>query len=125
MIRSRAFVKEKGATFEIGRDPAGAVRRLYQGIGVPESYLISADGRLLVRQFGAIPTGAAAMRAAIEKALATRRTGEPPLARSDERRPRNARRQPLAQSSGSDSASRTCCRRASSFVMMIAARFRR
>jgi cytochrome c biogenesis protein CcmG/thiol:disulfide interchange protein DsbE len=67
----RAFVKEKGATFEIGRDPAGSIRRLYQGIGVPESYLISADGRLLVRQFGAIPEGASAMRAAIEAALAT------------------------------------------------------
>jgi thiol-disulfide isomerase/thioredoxin len=66
-----AFVRENGATFEIGRDPDGSVRRLYQGIGVPESYLISADGRLLVRQFGAIPEGAAAMRAAIEKALAS------------------------------------------------------
>jgi thiol-disulfide isomerase/thioredoxin len=67
----RAFVRDKGATFDIGRDPAGSVRRLYQGIGVPESYLISADGRLLVRQFGAIPEGAEAMRAAIEKALAS------------------------------------------------------
>jgi len=65
----RAFAKEKGATFGIGRDPDGVVRRLYQSIGVPESYLISADGRLLVRQFGAIPAGAPAMRAAIEKAL--------------------------------------------------------
>jgi len=65
----RAFVREKGATFEIGRDPAGTVRRLYQGIGVPESYLISSDGRLLVRQFGAIPAGAQAMRQAIAKAL--------------------------------------------------------
>jgi len=63
------FVKAKGATFEIGRDPTGSVRRLYQGIGVPESYLISSDGKLLVRQFGAIPEGAEAMRAAIEKAL--------------------------------------------------------
>ena len=62
-------MKEKGATFGIGRDPTGSVRRLYQGIGVPESYLISADGRLLVRQFGAIPKGAQSMRAAIEKAL--------------------------------------------------------
>ena len=66
----RKFVAEKGATFDIGRDPSGSVRRLYQGIGVPESYLISGDGKLLVRQFGAIPEGAAAMRAAIEKALA-------------------------------------------------------
>lgn len=63
------FVNEKGASFEIGRDPEGAVRRLYQGIGVPESYLISSDGRLLVRQFGAMPAGAEAMRAAIELAL--------------------------------------------------------
>jgi cytochrome c biogenesis protein CcmG/thiol:disulfide interchange protein DsbE len=74
----RAFVKEKGATFEIGRDPAGFIRRLYQGIGVPESYLISADGRLLVRQFGAIPEGASAMRAAIEAALATAAQATPP-----------------------------------------------
>ncbi len=65
----RAFVQEKGATFEIGRDPEGSVRRLYQSMGVPESYLISADGHLLARQFGAIPEGAAAMRAAIESAL--------------------------------------------------------
>ena len=76
----RAFAEDKGATFEIGRDPDGSIRRLYQGIGVPESYLISADGRLLVRQFGAIPEGAAAMRAEIEKALEassqTRRSGE-------------------------------------------------
>ncbi len=65
----RAFAQEKGATFEIGRDPEGSVRRLYQSMGVPESYLISADGHLLARQFGAIPQGAAAMRAAIESAL--------------------------------------------------------
>ena len=76
----RAFAQDKGATFEIGRDPDGSIRRLYQGIGDPESYLISADGRLLVRQFGAIPEGAAAMRAEIEKALEassqTSRSGE-------------------------------------------------
>lgn len=76
----RAFAEDKGATFEIGRDPDGSIRRLYQGIGVPESYLISADGRLLVRQFGAIPEGAAAMRAEIAKALKassqTSRSGE-------------------------------------------------
>lgn len=68
-VAVRDFVTAKGATFEIGRDPEGSVRRLYQGIGVPESYLISSDGRLLVRQFGALPAGAAAMREAIEKAL--------------------------------------------------------
>lgn len=77
----RAFAQEKGATFKIGRDPEGSVRRLYQGMGVPESYLISADGRLLARQFGAIPEGGASMRAAIEQALGasvqTSRSREP------------------------------------------------
>jgi cytochrome c biogenesis protein CcmG/thiol:disulfide interchange protein DsbE len=65
----REFVAAKGTTFEIGRDPEGSVRRLYQGIGVPESYLIAADGTLLLRQFGAIPQGESALRAAIHKAL--------------------------------------------------------
>lgn len=68
------FVRQMGATFEIGRDPSGSIRHLYQGIGVPESYLISADGRLLLRQFGAIPDGGAAMRQAIAKALSATRT---------------------------------------------------
>jgi thiol-disulfide isomerase/thioredoxin len=70
----REFVQQMGATFDVGRDPSGSIRRLYQGIGVPESYLISADGRLLLRQFGAIPEGGAAMRAAIAKALSATRT---------------------------------------------------
>ncbi len=65
----RDFVTAKGATFQIGRDPEGVVRRLYQGIGVPESYLIASDGTLLMRQFGAVPDGATAMRAAIADAL--------------------------------------------------------
>jgi cytochrome c biogenesis protein CcmG, thiol:disulfide interchange protein DsbE len=65
----REFVAAKGATFQIGRDPEGVIRRVYQGIGVPESYLISSDGTLILRQFGAIPDGGTAIRAAIEKAL--------------------------------------------------------
>jgi cytochrome c biogenesis protein CcmG/thiol:disulfide interchange protein DsbE len=65
----RAFARELGVTFEIGRDPEGAVRRLYRGTGVPESYLISADGRLIARQFGTLGSGATGIRAAIEQAL--------------------------------------------------------
>jgi len=65
----REFVRERGAHFTIGRDPDGRVRQRYQSIGVPESYLVGADGRLLWRQFGAFPDGAAAVRAAIERAL--------------------------------------------------------
>ena len=66
----RDFAREHGAHFAIGRDPAGVVRQRYQSIGVPESYLVGADGRLLWRQIGAFPEGAAAARKAIERALA-------------------------------------------------------
>jgi hypothetical protein len=66
----RDFVREHGATFLVARDPADNVRHLYQSIGVPESYLVGADGRLLWRQIGAFPAGAAAAREAIEQALA-------------------------------------------------------
>jgi len=68
--RIREFAKVYSATFPIAHDPDGRIRDLYQGIGIPESYLISADGRLLFRNAGAFPEGAAVIRAAIEAALA-------------------------------------------------------
>ena len=74
----RAFAREWGATFDIGRDPGGAIRRLYQSQRVPESYLISGDGRLLARQVGALPRGAAALRGAIEEALGNAPPAPPP-----------------------------------------------
>jgi thiol-disulfide isomerase/thioredoxin len=66
-----ASAQSMGATFPIGRDPADAVRGLFAAVGIPESYLISADGRLLWRHSGAIPAGDPAVRAAIDAALAT------------------------------------------------------
>lgn len=48
----------------------GRIRNLYRSIGIPESYLISPEGKLLLSYPGAFPEGAAVMRAAIEKALA-------------------------------------------------------
>jgi len=68
----REFAREHGATFVIGRDPEDDVRTQLQSIGVPESYLVAADGRLLWRQIGAFPEGAAAARAAVERALERR-----------------------------------------------------
>ena len=74
----RAFAREWGATFDIGRDPGGVIRQRYQSRGVPETYLISGDGRLLARQVGALPTGAAALRGAIEQALGNAPPAPPP-----------------------------------------------
>ena len=65
----REFVRAEGATFTIGRDADGRVRDAFMSIGVPESYLVGRDGRLLWRGIGAIPSGGTALRAAIEKAL--------------------------------------------------------
>lgn len=65
----RDFVRAEGATFTIGRDADGRVRDTFMSLGVPESYLIAPDGTLLWRGIGAIPAGAPALRAEIEKAL--------------------------------------------------------
>ncbi len=66
-----ASATSMGATFLIGRDPADQVRGQFAAVGIPETWLISADGRLLWRHSGAIPAGDASVRAAIDAALAT------------------------------------------------------
>jgi thiol-disulfide isomerase/thioredoxin len=78
----REFVAERGATFTVGLDPRDRVRALYGSLGVPESYLVSADGRLLWRQIGAFPEGAAAARRAIEQALAGKAQSRPATRRT-------------------------------------------
>ncbi|HVF38395.1 MAG TPA: TlpA disulfide reductase family protein [Gemmatimonadaceae bacterium] len=67
--RIREFAKRYSATFPIAHDPGGSIREVYQSLGIPESYLISPDGKLLFRNPGAFPEGAANIRAAIEAAL--------------------------------------------------------
>ena len=63
--------KSMGATFTIGRDPADQVRGLVSAVGIPESWLVTADGKLVWRHSGAIPNGDASVRAAIESALSS------------------------------------------------------
>ncbi|MCC7054168.1 MAG: TlpA family protein disulfide reductase [Gemmatimonadaceae bacterium] len=64
-----ASAKGMGATFPLGRDPEDAVRGRFAAVGIPESWLVSADGRLLWRHTGAIPSGDMEVRTAIEAAL--------------------------------------------------------
>ncbi|HLV25989.1 MAG TPA: TlpA disulfide reductase family protein [Gemmatimonadales bacterium] len=49
------FAAERGATFLIGRDPEGRVQDRFMTIGVPETFLITADGRLAWRKLGELP----------------------------------------------------------------------
>jgi cytochrome c biogenesis protein CcmG, thiol:disulfide interchange protein DsbE len=64
-----ASAKAMGATFTIGRDPADLVRGQIAAVGIPESWLVSGDGKLLWRHSGAIPAGDTSVRAAIDAAL--------------------------------------------------------
>lgn len=67
--RVARFAKTEGVTFTIAHDPEGRVQRLYQTVGVPETYLVSGDGKLLWRHGGALRNGAADAREAIDRAL--------------------------------------------------------
>jgi thiol-disulfide isomerase/thioredoxin len=67
----REFADDHGATFTIGRDGEGRMQRLYQTVGLPETFLIAPDGTLLWRHFGALKPGAAELRRRIDQALGT------------------------------------------------------
>ncbi len=65
-----AYVQERSLSFLIGHDPDERVRMAYQTIGVPESFLIAPDGRLLWRHIGPLPAGGGpTLRAAIDSTL--------------------------------------------------------
>jgi cytochrome c biogenesis protein CcmG, thiol:disulfide interchange protein DsbE len=59
------------ATFVIGRDPGDEVRGKFGAVGIPESWLVGSDGKLLWKHLGAIREGDPEVRAAIERALAS------------------------------------------------------
>ena len=46
------FVRELGVGFDILQDRAGAIRRLYQTTGVPESFVIERDGVIVKKVIG-------------------------------------------------------------------------
>ncbi|HEX5581083.1 MAG TPA: TlpA disulfide reductase family protein, partial [Gemmatimonadaceae bacterium] len=65
----RRFVAGQGATFTIARDPNGTIQERFQSIGISESYLVGADGRLLWGRVGELPDHGASLAAAIAGAL--------------------------------------------------------
>jgi len=52
------FVKDLGLTFEILHNRDGAIRRIYQTTGVPESFVIDRDGVIVKKVIGAADWGA-------------------------------------------------------------------
>jgi cytochrome c biogenesis protein CcmG, thiol:disulfide interchange protein DsbE len=52
--RVRRFVEGERLTFTVAHDPEQRIQQLYQVVGVPETFVIGADGRLLWRRVGNI-----------------------------------------------------------------------
>jgi len=75
--RVRRFVERAKLTMPIALDPAGGIQQTYSVVGVPETFLVGRDGRLVWRQAGGLHGAPAAARTAIDRALA----GDPGTAR--------------------------------------------
>ena len=49
----RTFVEEHGLTFDVWHHPSGEIQRLYRTTGVPESFVIDRQGRIVRKVLGA------------------------------------------------------------------------
>ena len=48
-----AFVRQMGLTFTVWQQPSGEIGRAYRTTGVPESFLVGRDGRIVKKVIGA------------------------------------------------------------------------
>lgn len=65
----RRFVQRESLTFAVVHDRPGAIQRAYGIVGVPTSYLLGRDGRVLWQQVGGIHGHLPDVRGEVEKAL--------------------------------------------------------
>ncbi len=69
--RVQRFVETAKLTFVIAHDPAQSIQRLYHVVGVPETFVIGADGRLLWRRVGNLHPAVDSVRSIIAAAAGT------------------------------------------------------
>ena len=69
--RVRRFVAHEQLTMPIALDPEGRIQQTYSVVGVPETFLVGRDGRLVWRHAGGLHDDPAAARGAIDRALAS------------------------------------------------------
>lgn len=69
--RVRAFAQELGLTFDMLHDRTGAIQGVYQTTGVPESFLLDRDGRIVRRLIGSHDWNSPANRDLIDRLLAS------------------------------------------------------
>jgi peroxiredoxin len=66
----RQFLESNGITFTILHDADERVTRTFRTMGVPETYLIDRDGRVVKRWIGKIDTESETIQSAVREALA-------------------------------------------------------
>ncbi|MDB4899027.1 MAG: alkyl hydroperoxide reductase/Thiol specific antioxidant/Mal allergen [Gemmatimonadetes bacterium] len=65
--RVQRFVDRERLTFTVAHDPEARIQKVYGVVGVPSSYLVGTDGRLLWQQVGGIHGAVKAVRAEVER----------------------------------------------------------
>ena len=66
----RAFLLERGLTFEVLYESSGEIQRTYQTSGVPETFLIGRDGVIRKKHLGITDWNSAGNRALVARLLA-------------------------------------------------------
>ncbi len=64
------FAKELGLTFDLYHDDGGAIQGVYQTTGVPETFLLDRDGKIVRRLIGSHDWNSPANRDLIDRLLA-------------------------------------------------------
>lgn len=70
------FMKENRLTFPVAPDPEREVYRLFGNAGIPRSYVVGRDGRILYQSVGYDAGDFSKMKSVISKALAKKESGE-------------------------------------------------
>lgn len=66
----RDFIEDFGVAFDVLHDQSGRIQQRFQTTGVPESFLIGRDGRIMRIVYGAHPWASAANQRIVEELLA-------------------------------------------------------
>ena len=66
----KQFARDYGLTFRILHDPAGRIQRIYQTTGVPESFVINRQGKIVKKVIGAADWDATVNQDLVRRLLA-------------------------------------------------------
>jgi thiol-disulfide isomerase/thioredoxin len=73
--RVKRFAESEKLPFTVAHDPAGEVQKKFQAVGVPETYLVSGDGRLLWVRRGGLAGAGPEVEAGLDSAVSRMTAG--------------------------------------------------